>query len=305
MYEKVDEYILDNDSECNVFFNKLLHSFENKLKIKLFYNVENELRETDISDLIPILDYQKQTVTFYNISDNSENELTKIKWWNNSKNECPPHIIEIYSMLEDYCEIKKKTHWMSAKYYEHMERYFIGPSIVISTLSGIASFLASTEVPGQEGKTYLSITVGVMASISTLLQSFSNAYGYQAKSECHQNAAESYDQIITSLRFERINPQENCNSVEFIKNIQNQITDTKTRCKYIVPDWIEQEFKNKEFNNLTSQKKREIFKKMIELKSQKYINHVENVEYDKIDLKELNTILGFVKFDELEKTNCF
>ena len=93
------------------------------------------------------------------------------------KNPCSKHIIDLYKLLEHYCEVKKQTHWMSSKYYEKMERIFTIPSILITTLSGIASFIASTEVPGDTGQISLSISVGVMASISTLLQSFSNAYG--------------------------------------------------------------------------------------------------------------------------------
>jgi len=302
----------------------------NSIQAESIYSIEfkvktnNQIESTYVfQNSVPIFNNSYNKLSFFqylkvedNISDKYQRSssphvsATSVKSLNPDlhrefleNNPCSNYILEIYEMLEHYCEIKKQTHWMSAKHYEGMERIFIIPSILISTASGIASFVASTELPGDNGQIWLSLSVGVMASISTLLQSFSNAYGYQAKSECHQNAAESYDQIITSLRFEKINPQDGCNSAEFIKSIQTQISETKQRCKYIVPEWIDKQFENNEFNNLTSQKKRDIYKKLIKLKSKKYLEHITSKQYDEIDFQKINETLGFVEFNEINKKN--
>ena len=87
-----------------------------------------------------------------------------------------------------------------------MDRFFTIPSIILSSLSGIGSFLASTDTLN-EYSDILTISVGVIASITTLFQSFSNAFEYSTKSEAHQNATEAFDQIITKLRFEKLNPE--------------------------------------------------------------------------------------------------
>ena len=70
---------------------------------------------------------------------------------------------------------------MCSRYYSSMDRYFTVPAIVLSSLSGIGSFLASTDTFKPQADV-LTISVGVMASITTLFQSFSNAFEYSTKS---------------------------------------------------------------------------------------------------------------------------
>ena len=109
----------------------------------------------------------------------------------------PEEIDKIYESLEKYCNLKRQTHWMCARHYACMDKYFSVPSIVLSSLSGIGSFLASIAY-FEEYSTVFSVSVGVMASITTLFQSFSNAFEYSTRAEAHQNATEAFDQIITN-----------------------------------------------------------------------------------------------------------
>ena len=159
---------------------------------------------------------------------------------------------------------------MCSRYYSSMDRYFTVPAIVLSSLSGIGSFLASTDTFKPQADV-LTISVGVMASITTLFQSFSNLSNILLKVEAHQNATEAFDQIITKIRFERLNPKANVNAVEFIDIIENLIVETKQRCKYIVPDWIEIEYSDRKFTSLKDNVTKDIYKKMINLKSEKYL----------------------------------
>ena len=84
-------------------------------------------------------------------------------------------IEKIYEKLEKYCELKRQTHWMCSRHYSSMDRFFTVPAIILSSLSGIGSFLASTDT-FKPNADVLTITVGVMASVTTLFQSFSNAF---------------------------------------------------------------------------------------------------------------------------------
>ena len=204
---------------------------------------------------------------------------------------------KIYERLEKYCELKRQTHWMCSRHYSSMDRYFTVPAIVLSSLSGIGSFLASTDT-FKPNADVLTITVGVMASVTTLFQSFSNAFEYSTKSEAHQNATEAFDQIITKLRFERLNPKANVNAVEFIDSIENLIVETKQRCKYIVPDWIELEYSDKKFSSLKDNVTKDIYKKMISLKSEKYLEAMNNKELEDLDLSKIDKELGFKGLNE-------
>jgi hypothetical protein len=204
---------------------------------------------------------------------------------------------KIYEKLEKYCELKRQTHWMCSRHYSSMDRFFTVPAIVLSSLSGIGSFLASTDTLKPHADV-LTISVGVMASVTTLFQSFSNAFEYSTKSEAHQNATEAFDQIITKLRFERLNPKANVNAVEFIDSIENLIVETKQRCKYIVPDWIELEYSDKKFSSLKDNVTKDIYKKMISLKSEKYLEAMNNKELEDLDLSKIDKELGFKGLNE-------
>ena len=206
-------------------------------------------------------------------------------------------IEKIYEKLEKYCELKRQTHWMCSRYYSSMDRYFTVPAIVLSSLSGIGSFLASTDTFKPQADV-LTISVGVMASITTLFQSFSNAFEYSTKSEAHQNATEAFDQIITKIRFERLNPKANVNAVEFIDIIENLIVETKQRCKYIVPDWIEIEYSDRKFTSLKDNVTKDIYKKMINLKSEKYLEAMNKKELEDLDLSRIDKDLGFKGLNE-------
>ena len=206
-------------------------------------------------------------------------------------------IEKIYDKLEKYCELKRQTHWMCSRHFSSMDRFFTVPAIVLSSLSGIGSFLASTET-FKERADILTITVGVMASVTTLFQSFSNAFEYSTKSEAHQNATEAFDQIITKLRFERLNPKANVNAVEFIDGIENVIVETKQRCKYIVPDWIELEYSDRKFSSLKDNVTKDIYKKMINLKSEKYLEAMNKKELEDLDLSRIDKELGFRGLNE-------
>merc|ERR1711871_339073 len=47
---------------------------------------------------------------------------------------------KLYESLEKYCNLKRRTHWMCARYYNQLDRVFLIPSILLSSFSGIASF---------------------------------------------------------------------------------------------------------------------------------------------------------------------
>ena len=211
----------------------------------------------------------------------------------------PQEIDKIYESLEKYCNLKRQTHWMCSRHFSCMDKYFSVPSILLSSLSGIGSFLASIQY-FEEYSTVFTVSVGVMASVTTLFQSFSNAFEYSTKAEAHQNAVEAFDQIITKLKFERLNPVKEADPGEFIDSIEKQIVETKQRCKYIVPDWIEAQYSDNKFKSLKNTKTKDIYKEMITLKSQKYLELMRKKEFSELNLENIDEELGFKKLNEKE-----
>lgn len=240
-------------------------------------NIENQPEENQPEE-------KKNDTTDNDLHDNSE-ELGSIKAGE------PINYDKLYENLEKYCNLKRQTHWMCSKYYNSLDRIFLVPSIFLSSFSGIASFLSTVQT-FEDIQTELSIGVGVMASCTTLLQSFSNAFGFSSKSEAHQNATEAFDQIITKIRFQRVNPKEDLKDTDFIAELESQIIDTKQRCKYVVPEWIEEEYRETKFNNLKNTYLRNIYKKLITIKTDKYLSEATKKTYDNIHLDKIDLELG-------------
>jgi len=234
--------------------------------------------------------------------DTSENDLNE----NSEDIGCikrgqPIDYNKLYENLEKYCNLKRQTHWMCAKYYNSLDRLFLIPSICLSSFSGIASFLSSVE-SFESYQTGVSVGVGIMASCTTLLQSFSNAFGFSTKAEAHQNATESFDQIITKIRFQKVNPKDGVKDTDFITELENQIVETKQRCKYVVPEWVEEEYRDNKFNSLKGTLSRNVYKQLANIKTDKYLSAAKKKEYSKINLDDIDLELG-LKDDE--KKCCF
>jgi hypothetical protein len=111
---------------------------------------------------------------------------------------------KLLESLFDYCEFKKKCHWDASKYYEKMNKIFVFPSILITTSCSIMAFIASSSYFTNNTNTILALSVGSLGSVSSLIQSLSAAYGFGKKLEAHQLAVESYEELVTKIKFMKI-----------------------------------------------------------------------------------------------------
>ena len=306
--KNIGNIAIKNDITLTDIYIDILNNISDK-NYNLNIILENEVnRIINGYGYLPVLKEDYTEITIYEESEIvktfeelHENEIRILKGKDEESDEVVLYnrkeIEKIYEKLEKYCELKRQTHWMCSRHYSSMDRFFTVPAIVLSSLSGIGSFLASTDTFKPQSDV-LTISVGVMASITTLFQSFSNAFEYSTKSEAHQNATEAFDQIITKIRFERLNPKANVNAVEFIDIIENLIVETKQRCKYIVPDWIEIEYSDRKFTSLKDNVTKDIYKKMINLKSEKYLEAMNKKDLEDLDLSRIDKDLGFKGLNE-------
>ena len=81
-----------------------------------------------------------------------------------------------------------------------------------------------------------------MASVPTLLQSISSNCNYSTKCELHRNASQEYGKLLTKLEFEKSFPDEN----DFIDKIEAKILDIQTKCKYLPPQFIIDNYEERE-----------------------------------------------------------
>ncbi len=132
-------------------------------------------------------------------------------------------------------------HTRSSQYYEKMNYLIFGPSITITALSGIASFLSTSQYIDEGTQNGFGIGVGVIASVSSILQALAGACQFSAKTEAHRGVAEQYNNLIISVKFEIEMPNEE----DFTDKLEAQILDIQNKCNYFVPQFIVEEFNKK------------------------------------------------------------
>jgi hypothetical protein len=138
-------------------------------------------------------------------------------------------------------------HSRSSQYYESMNMKISTPSIIITALSGIASFLSTSQYVDQDAQNACGITVGVLASAASVCQAFAAACQYGAKCEAHRTVAEQYNQLIVKTKFEMEMPNEE----DFIDKLEKSILEVDSKCNYFVPQFIITQWEKSEQKNDT------------------------------------------------------
>lgn len=152
---------------------------------------------------------------------------------------------KIYKFYEKKLEQLIKLKYINQEasvYYSKLHLKIYAPSIVITGISGIASFLSSSSMFNNDTQMGMAIGVGVLASISTMIQSFASAVDYNTKAKAHGEAGEEYEKLITKLEFEMEMP----NEPDFLDNLETQILDIQNKCKYPVPKHIVEQYLKKQ-----------------------------------------------------------
>jgi hypothetical protein len=149
----------------------------------------------------------------------------------------------------DRLEELKWIHSRSSEYYESRNIAITIPSIVLTSLSGIMSFMSTSSGVSPQFQYISSITVGVIAAISSLVQALSSTLQFGTKSELHRDVADRYEKIITSIKFEFVDHSDE----NFIEELEKQIIEVQNMCKYFPPMFFYEEyrkFKKKEQDEL-------------------------------------------------------
>ena len=191
---------------------------------------------------------------------------------------------KLYKRINDLVEV----HNASSNYYAQMQKYIFGPSIMITCLSGIGSFLSTSDLVEEKSQNAFGITVGVLASISTLLQSLGSAYRFSAKEDAHRMAAEEYNKLGVKLKFEMEMPNEE----DFADNLEAQILDIQNKCNYFAPQHIVEQIRRKKCKHHHARKRLENVNMINEDEDEPLLNssvsqqNTEHVEQHTLDHEE-------------------
>lgn len=198
-------------------------------------------------------------------------------------------------------------HSRSSQYYETMNIKLSAPSIVITALSGIASFLSTSQYVDEDAQNACGITVGVLASVASVFQAFTAACQYSAKKEAHRTVAEQYNALIVKTKFEMEMPNEE----DFIDKLEVAILEIDAKCNYFVPQFIIKEWEEreaKEEGNRTQSTKSVsdsmnigLFEPGPELDNTEPINNVSISVRDSVKRKEPNEASALLNSSHLPK----
>ena len=75
------------------------------------------------------------------------------------------------------------------------------PTIVITALSGFVSFLGASDVIPTEWRDYMSLSVGLMATVATILGGLAQQFKYGNRGEAFNSAAQQYAILEHKLEF--------------------------------------------------------------------------------------------------------
>ena len=106
-------------------------------------------------------------------SNNFEDTYKYPEWFNKKK-------YIFYNKTLARIQEMSDLHTLSSQYFDKMHYYIIGPSVAITALSGIASFLSTSQFVTADAQNAFGISVGIVASLSTVLQSISGARQFSA-----------------------------------------------------------------------------------------------------------------------------
>jgi hypothetical protein len=144
------------------------------------------------------------------------------------------------------------VHTRSSQYYDKMNYYIFGPSIAITAVSGIASFLSTSDFVNQDTQNGFGVAVGVIASVSSVMQAIAGACNFSAKREGHRAAAEEYNNLIVKTKFEIEMPNEE----DYADKLEGLILDIQAKCNFFPPQKIVDDY-NKKMENKKNESHRQ------------------------------------------------
>jgi hypothetical protein len=137
-------------------------------------------------------------------------------------------------------QTSRDKHTLAAQYYKVRHHYLLFlPATILTAVSAILAFL-STSFSGSSLQHVLSISVGVIATVSTLIQTISDQMGLSGKAEMHRTAAHELETIILSLEFSGLDSLKNGASFREadLNVVKKQVASVEASCSDSIPEML-------------------------------------------------------------------
>ena len=217
-----------------------------------------------------------------------------------------PELSFVLKKLVKFAEERRATHAASQRHYDKLNAIFFWPSIMLTSMTSAVSFL-SMNFPEYEAG--FNVSIGIMASLSTLIVALSETYRYGSKAEQHGLASESYENLRTKLFFKSLQLQtlvsENgadtpvmtpCDFKAFFSSVEDQITEIARQCKDLVPNSIIRNYKENRFGDTVESLARNLRTIMAQDRFARVVDKLsKGIELTQTDVEEVQNLEKLAK----------
>jgi hypothetical protein len=137
--------------------------------------------------------------------------------------------------------VRRDKHTMAAQYYRVRHYYLLFlPASILTAASAALAFLSSA-INNQSIQKIMVIVVGIIASLSTFLQTLSDQLGLGGKADIHQTASQSLSAILLSLNFAAVDTIKNgatAFGAQQLEIVRKQATSIEGSCVDPIPEFI-------------------------------------------------------------------
>lgn len=131
-------------------------------------------------------------------------------------------------LLDRVIKLEKK-YYKSYNYYTFMNNLLVLPSITLTSLASIFSFLSNSELFEAEQKSDFLVAVAIITALSSLLQTISGSCEFSVKKNQFNQAANEFNSLVDKISFEILDKDEE----DFISTIEEEIKRIKEACKFL------------------------------------------------------------------------
>lgn len=137
-------------------------------------------------------------------------------------------MIKLDKLLEQSRKLEKK-YYDSFKYYTHVNNLLIMPSIFLTSIASIFSFLSTSTMIDQKDQNFYLLMVAIITAASSLMQTISGSCKYSVKRDQFNQAANDFNALVDRISFEILEENEQ----DFINSVEDEIKRIKDNCKYL------------------------------------------------------------------------